>query len=415
MILLALAGCAGGGQTMMRDVAALAAMDGRQAGTVAEERAKAYVRTELHAMGLVPADTAGNVWALVHGTSDDVIVVGAHLDHLGPGYPGADDNASGVAVVLALARELVTRRGELERSVLIVFFTAEEEGLRGSAAFVANPPVPIARMTAMVNLDMVGRPLLDQFWFRAPMFLVGIDRDRSLGLVGVRSYTGLRALVDRAFRGDRVVAAEDLPNTIGREIERQSEGRSDSASFEAVGVPSLFFGDGESSDYHSPRDVVSKVQGRLLERRRVAIARTVHALSTAPATTFARGGETHVRFPRAGTYLSAGIQGGLAFGAGGAYGAEASLVYFRPFWFAGVSADVLRIAGEERYAIGPELGVGPIGVELDTVFTHGTRGVAVQPFLTIGLLAMGVRLGSIEGEGAFGELTFSLKYPLFLH
>ena len=398
---------------MMRDVAALAAMDGRQAGTQAEERAKEYVRTQLHGMGYVPEDTAGNVWTLLRGKSDDVIVVGAHLDHLGPGYPGADDNASGVAVVLAIAREL--RREPLERSILFVFFTAEEEGLRGSAAFVADPPVPIARMKAMVNLDMVGRPLLDQFAFRAPMFLVGIDRDRSLGLVGARRYGALRALVDRAFRGDRVVAAEDLPATIGREIERQSEGRSDSASFEAVGIPSLFFGDGESSDYHSPRDVVSKVQGRLLERRREAISRTVRALSRAPAETFARGGETHVRFPRSGVYVSAGIQGGVSFGVGGAYGAEASLVYFRPFWFAGVSADVLRVGGKERYAIGPELGVGPVGVELDTMFTAESRGVAVRPFVTIGLLAMGVRVGAIEGEGWFGELTFSLKYPLFLH
>lgn len=398
---------------MLTDVAALAAMDGRQAGTPAEEQAKQYVRAELRGAGYQPEETAGNVWALLRGKSDEVIVVGAHIDHLGPGYPGADDNASGVAMVLGIARELFWRQGAIDRSILFVFFTAEEEGLRGSAAFVADPPVPLARMKAMVNLDMVGRPLLDQFWFRAPMFLVGIDRDRSLGLVGARGYGGLRALVDRAFRRERAVAAEDLPAIVGREIERQSVGRSDSASFERVGIPSLFFGDGESSDYHSPGDVVGKISGPLLERRREAISRTVRALSTAPAETFARGGSEHVRYPRPGLYLSAGIEGGFA-GTRGVYGAEASLVYFRPFWFAGVSADVLRVAGEERYAIGPQLGVGPFGVELDTIFTHDSRGVAVRPFVSLGILAMAVRIGSIEGEGAFGELTFALKFPLFL-
>jgi hypothetical protein len=407
--LLALAGCtSSGGQTMMRDVAALAAMDGRKAGTAAEQRAKDYVRAQL---GLVSAETAGNVWALLPGTSSEVIVVGAHVDHLGPGYPGADDNASGVAMLLELARRLSARRGELQRSILFVFFTAEEEGLRGSRAFVAAPPVPLARMTAMVNLDMVGRPLLDQLAFRAPMFLVGIDRDASLGLVGARGYGALRALVDRAFAGDEVVAAEDLPEIVGREIERQSAGRSDSASFEAVGIPSLFFGDGESSDYHSKRDVVEKVRGSLLEQRLHALERTVLALSTAPAQTFARGGSERVRYPRPGLYLSAGILGGVSFGGRGIYGAEASLVYFRPWWFAGVAAEVQR---GERIAIGPELGVGPFGLELDMMFTPASRGVAVRPFVSIGLVSIAVRLGSIEGEGRFGELTVSLKYPLFL-
>ena len=64
---------------------------------------------------------------------------------------------------------------------------------------------------------------------------------------------------------------------------------------------------------------------------------------------------------------------------------------------------------EERF------GVGPVGVELDTIFTSESRGVAVRSFVSMGLLAMGVRVGAIEGDGWFEELTFSLKYPLFLH
>lgn len=423
LALLAVAGCATPAASrpeLMQDVAYLAKLDGRAAGSSGEVIAADYVAVALRQLDLAPqrqaltypADSA-NVYALLPGATDEVIVIGAHLDHLGPGFPGADDNASGVAAVLGIARAL--RHERLGRSILFVFFAAEEQGLLGSKQLVAAPPVPLGNIKAMVNLDMVGRPLLDAFRYRAPLFLVGIDRDRSVGLVGARSFPGLRALVDRAFGSDEVVAAEDLPDLIGREVEAQSQGRSDSASFERAGIPSLFFGDGESSDYHAKGDTVTRLKPWVLERRARAIAEVVRRLANAPAEAFARSGATPPkRKPRPGFYLPIGVQGGVS-SEGVAFGAEASLVYFRPTWFAGVSADALYVDGGRRIAVGPELGIGPFGVELDTIFTETSRGVAVRPFASLGVLALALRVGNVEGEGWFGDLTVSVKLPVFLH
>ena len=71
----------------------------------------------------------------------------------------------------------------------------------------------------------------------------------------------------------------------------------------------------------------------------------------------------------------------------------------------------LRVGGSERYAIGPELGIGPLGVELDTILTAESRGVAVRPFASLGVFAVALRVGNVEDEGWFGDLTVSLKSP----
>src|SRR5690606_11587661 len=127
--------------------------------------------------------------------------------------------------------------------------------------------VPLDKMSAMINVDMIGRPLLDQPLYRLGMGAIGIDPDASTGLLGARHYPGLRALADTAFsaHGTTLVAPEDLPDAIGDEVERQSRGRGDSESFSARGVPALFFGDGESSDYHQPSDTIDKLSPALLE------------------------------------------------------------------------------------------------------------------------------------------------------
>lgn len=439
--LAALSGCAPHvrdralADAMMRDVALLsdARLAGRLAGSPGERAAADHVIASLVALGLEPhrqplaaddpdATGAANVWTVIPGRRAEAIVLGAHLDHLGIRggklYPGADDNASGVAVVLAIARELVAHRRELDRSIVIVVFTAEESHLRGSRRFVAEPPLP-APFAAMVNLDMVGRPLLDQPLYRAPLYLVGIDRDRSTGLVGARHYPGLRALVDTAFGSDEVVAAEDLPVVIGREIERQSEGRSDSASFESAHIPALFFGDGESSDYHQPGDTLAHIRPALLERRARAIGRVVRALSVAPASAFVRRDQRPVgRKPTPGVYLPVGLElGAAATGTGvhPALGAAASLVYFRPVWFAGIAADALRIDGHTRFAIGPELGVGPLGIELDTIFAERSRGVAARVFASLGAISLAVRIGALDDSAWFGDLTLQLAFPARIH
>src|SRR5205085_3659553 len=114
---------------------------------------------------------AANVVGVLAGTDaklkDEVIVVGAHYDHLGRGgqgslavregeiHHGADDNASGTAAVLELARLFAQTRPR--RTVVLIAFSGEEEGLLGSAYYVAHPVFPLAQTVAMFNMDMIGR------------------------------------------------------------------------------------------------------------------------------------------------------------------------------------------------------------------------------------------------------------------
>ena len=114
--------------------------------------------------------TVNNVLAWLPGQTDEYVIIGAHYDHLGRGnfdslapsqigqiHPGADDNASGTAGVLELARLLAPQRGQLKRSILFMDFAGEELGLLGSAAWVQNPTRPLAKAVAMINMDMIGR------------------------------------------------------------------------------------------------------------------------------------------------------------------------------------------------------------------------------------------------------------------
>jgi len=290
---------------LMSHVAALVdpKLEGREAASDGEKLAASYVTERLRAMGLAPIEQAvpyksgsRNVYATIAGASKDAVIVGAHIDHLGRHdnaiYYGADDNASGVAVVLGVAQSLAARRAEFHRSVIVVFFGTEEPGMIGSQYFVAHPPIPLANVPVMVNIDMIGRPLLDQLLYRSAMAFAGIDATKSVGLVGARHYPGLRALADAAFVGGAVIAAEDLPDTIGDEVERQSRGRGDSVSFEDRGVPALFFGDGESADYHKPTDTIDKITPAILQVRARAVTRVVIDLANAPATAFAKSDAT---------------------------------------------------------------------------------------------------------------------------
>ncbi|MHC1739165.1 MAG: M20/M25/M40 family metallo-hydrolase [Ignavibacteriaceae bacterium] len=106
-----------------------------------------------------------NIAGLLEGNDpelkDEYIIVGAHIDHVGSQggevyFPGANDNASGSAAVLEAARILACRRGDLKRSVIFVLFASEEIGLNGSSHFVKNSPVPLNKITAMINFDCVG-------------------------------------------------------------------------------------------------------------------------------------------------------------------------------------------------------------------------------------------------------------------
>ncbi len=181
--------------------------------------------------------------------SGECIVVAAHLDHLGLGlaagtrggseaegqvHNGADDNASGVAGLVEIARLLAARDQPLARSVVFVAFSAEEWGLLGSEHLLARPLRNGARPVAMVNMDMIGR-----------------SRDGYVLVEGVGSSPALRPLVVEAHR------ARGAP--LDLHVAEQTEGHSDHGPFLRRGVPAINVFSGHHDDYHTPSDDASKV------------------------------------------------------------------------------------------------------------------------------------------------------------
>lgn len=216
-----------------------------------------------------------NVCALLRAgaadATDEVVVIGAHHDHLGRGgggslarspeerteiHNGADDNASGVAGVLEAAEYLAARRGELRRSVLFVTFTGEERGLLGSLWFVEAPPVPLSRIAAMVNLDMIGR-------------LQG----RKLFVGGVGTSPGFKGLVE--------ASAKEL----GVEVALGDGGRapSDNTSFYAKRIPVLWLFSGMHPEYHRPADDAERIDGAGMEKAARLATRLVEGIAKLPA------------------------------------------------------------------------------------------------------------------------------------
>jgi len=194
-----------------------------------------------------------NVVGLLEGhdaaLKDQLVVIGAHYDHLGYGgegsgslkpdtvaiHHGADDNASGVAGLLELAQAFASNGNELKRSLLFISFSGEELGLLGSAYYVKHPILPIDRTVCMINMDMVGRL-----------------RDRSLIVYGVGTSPGFEALVKKY----------DADSAFVFKLNKDGYGPSDQSSFYGKQMPVLFFFTDIHSDYHRPSDTYDKLNYR---------------------------------------------------------------------------------------------------------------------------------------------------------
>jgi len=189
--------------------------------------------------------TVNNVLAYLPGKTDEYVIIGAHYDHLGRGnidslapsqigqiHPGADDNASGTAGVLELARLLAPQNRQLRRGILFASFAGEELGLLGSAEWVKEPTRPLEKAVAMLNMDMIGR-----------------IRDNKVYVGGVGTGSTLKATVEQAQASS------------GFKIEYSPGGysSSDHTSFVAKKIPVLFFFSGLHSDYHKPSDTWEKI------------------------------------------------------------------------------------------------------------------------------------------------------------
>ncbi len=248
-------------------------MEGRRIGTRGNAAARALLVRRLSHTALSPfgagfeqrfavtgRDTSVregvNVVALARGADTSrVIVVSAHYDHVGTRngdiFNGADDNASGTAVVLALAEWYATHPPR--HSMIFAFFDGEESGLRGSRAFVAAPPVPLTRIAANVNLDMVAR----------------LDKNE-LYAAGASPYPFFRALLEAS------AAAAPVKLLLGHDTNEHGPqenwtGQSDQESFHAAGIPFVYFGVEDHPDYHRATDEVDKVN----PARFIGAARTI--------------------------------------------------------------------------------------------------------------------------------------------
>ena len=212
--------------------------------------------------------TAANVVGILPGTDeklrDEAIVIGAHYDHLGRGgegslapdqvgtiHPGADDNASGTAAVLGLARAFAAAGGA-PRTLVFVTFAGEEMGLLGSAHYVRHPALPLDRTVLMVNLDMVGRLRNDK------VFVGGADSAKEL-----------RQVLDDAARG------------LGLTLQLRGDpfSPSDHTSFYAAGRPVLFLFTGAHGDYHRPTDTWEKINAPGLASVATLAMRVVSAVA----------------------------------------------------------------------------------------------------------------------------------------
>ncbi len=230
--------------------------------------------------------TAYNVVGMIDNGAPNVVVIGAHLDHLGMGdegslyrgepaiHNGADDNASGIAVLLQLARDLSERDDARANDYLFIAFSGEEKGLYGSNYWTKNPTVPIAELTYMINMDMVGR----------------LDSARHLAVSGTGTspiwdsvLTQLRRPVRTGGRHGVVFA-----DTLTIKTSAGGVGPSDHTSFYLQGVPAVHFFTGSHNDYHKPSDDEEKVNYDGMLRITRFIEAMITALNGEPKLAFTK-------------------------------------------------------------------------------------------------------------------------------
>jgi Zn-dependent M28 family amino/carboxypeptidase len=232
-----------------------------------------------------------NVLAYVEGADpalkDEVVVIGAHLDHLGKRddyvFNGADDNGSGSVGVLNLARAFITNPEKPKRTVLFCLWTGEEEGLLGSRYYVQNPAFPINKTVAYLNMDMISRPYDERSLGRmARMFNVstGDEIFKKLRLASFLpvSFSAGAGLAD-VLKNANEFAGFDLYLRESGETMDRAAGGSDHASFASAKVPWIFCITSIHDDYHQTSDSVDKVSGELMEKVSRLVYLTAYALA----------------------------------------------------------------------------------------------------------------------------------------
>jgi hypothetical protein len=248
------------GQQLLHDVKALSAdsMQGRKTCSEGSKKAQTYIRAAFEKNNLQSfngtfkqvfsfsakgnrCDDAANLLGYIPGASPDCIVLSAHYDHLGVAngaiFHGADDNASGVATLLAVMSYFI--KNQPRHTLIFAVFDGEESDLRGSRAFVNKLPVEKNRLVLNVNLDMVSRS----------------DRNE-LYAAGTHHYPFLKPYLEKIGKNSPIKLR--FGHDTGNSADNWTTA-SDHAPFHQAGIPFIYFGVEDHQDYHQPTDVFANI------------------------------------------------------------------------------------------------------------------------------------------------------------
>ena len=261
------------------------AFEGRGAGSRGGRAAGVYLGQQFRRLGLRGAGDDGgyyqpfgagyrNILGLLEGSDPllkkQVVLVGAHYDHVGYGnagnsngpigyiHNGADDNASGVAGLLETAQAMTQFAGRSRRTVLFALWDGEEQGLLGSKHWIARPTLPLERVAIVLNLDMIGRL-----------------RNSRVEVLGTRSGYGLRRLVSR----------QNVEGELRLDFTWELKSNSDHHPFYQRGIPILMPHTGLHEDYHRPTDDAHGVSAAGMQSVSRLLFRIVNELANAQRVT----------------------------------------------------------------------------------------------------------------------------------
>ncbi len=234
---------------------------------------------------------SANVVGYIEGSDpklkDEVVVVGAHLDHLGKRgdyiYNGADDNGSGSVGVMTLARAFAENPAKPKRTVVFALWTGEEEGLLGSRYYVMNPPFPMDKTVAYLNMDMISRPYTEEnLNMMARMMNIPTDGEafkkvKVANFLPV-SFSAGAGIAEVIRNADQYVGLDLYLRESGGGMDR-GMGGSDHSSFASAKVPWVFVITSMHEDYHQTSDSVDKVNGDMMAK----IARLIYLSAYAVA------------------------------------------------------------------------------------------------------------------------------------
>lgn len=193
-----------------------------------------------------------NVIGVIEGVkSDEIIVVGAHYDHMGIGngyiWNGADDNASGTVGVMTLAKAVMETGVKPQKTIVFALWTAEERGLLGSRYWVDNPTVPLEHIKMHINFDMISRYITD-------------DQPNAVTMTYTAAYPLFREITEKNMALFNIRLEPDYQPS------DNPPGGSDHRSFVAKGIPIMRFKPGHREEYHTPADEISTLDWDIMEK-----------------------------------------------------------------------------------------------------------------------------------------------------